>query len=147
MNWLSNSDRVLTISAVTVAFALSAAPAKAEGDPVAEAIIDYMDFATYEAGIILPAQLDETVFQAASFVDTRDAEQYAAGHIPGAIHIEWREIPGRIDELPEGMVILYCNTGSLSAQAAFAARVMGHENVLVMQGGLLEWQNSGAFRP
>ena len=108
-------------------------PVLAQDDAVAEAIVDYMDFATYESGIILPQQIDQAVFGAATFVDTRDAEQYEAGHIPGAIHIEWREIPGRIDELPEdGMVILYCNTGSLSSQATFAARLMGRENVLVL---------------
>jgi len=115
---------------------------------VTEAIQDYMDFATYEQGIILPQQLDKEVFEAATFVDTRSADQYEAGHIPGAMHIEWREIPGRIDELPEsGMVVLYCNTGSLSAQATFAARLMGRENVLVLQGGINGWQTDAAYKP
>ena len=115
---------------------------------MAEAIIDYMDFATYESGIILPQQLDQAVFEAATFIDTRDAEQYEAGHIPGASNIEWREVPGRIDELPEsGMVILYCNTGSLSAQATFAARLMGHENVLVLQDGFTGWRENAAWKP
>ncbi|MBR9651230.1 rhodanese-like domain-containing protein [Thalassovita aquimarina] len=123
-------------------------PALAQDDAVAEAIVDYMDFATYESGIILPQQIDRAVFEAATFVDTRDADQYEAGHIPGATHIEWREIPGRIDELPEdGMVILYCNTGSLSAQATFAARLMGRENVLVLQTGFTGWQEEAAWKP
>lgn len=131
-----------------VLFALTfATPLAAEGD-VSEAIQDYMDFATYEQGIILPQQLDKEVFEAATFVDTRSADQYEAGHIPGAMHIEWREIPGRIDELPEtGMVVLYCNTGSLSAQATFAARLMGRENVLVLQGGINGWQTDAAYKP
>ncbi|SPF80588.1 rhodanese-like domain-containing protein [Pseudoprimorskyibacter insulae] len=119
----------------------------ASDDPVAEAIIDYMDFATYESGIILPAQVDESVFAAATIVDTRDAAQFDAEHIPGAINIEWRQLPGQLDALPDGMVILYCNKGSLSAQATFAARVMGYENVVVLQGGLDEWRNSAAYRP
>src|SRR6056297_2919223 len=100
-----------------------AGPVFAQDDGIAEAITDYMDFATYESGIILPAQIDRDVFEAATFVDARDAEQFEAGHIPGAINIEWRAVPGRIAELPEsGLVVLYCNTGSLSAQAVFAAR-------------------------
>ncbi|WP_317627034.1 rhodanese-like domain-containing protein [Rhodalgimonas zhirmunskyi] len=133
----------------TVALALAVAgPVWAEDDPVGEAITDYMDFATYEQGIILPQQIDEQVFAAATFIDTRDAEQFAAGHIPGAINIEWREVPGRIDELPqEGMVILYCNTGSLSAQATFAARLMGRENALVLQSGINGWQKDAAYKP
>lgn len=125
-----------------------ALPAFADEEAVAEAITDYMDFATYEAGIILPQQLDRDVFEAATFVDTRSADQFEAGHIPGATHIEWREVPRRIDELPEsGLVILYCNTGSLSAQAAFAARLMGRENVVVLQSGIIGWQETAAYKP
>jgi len=117
-------------------------------DDLSDEIIGYMDFATYESGIILPQQLTQDVFDAALFVDTRDAEQYAAGTIPGAINIDWREIPGRIDELPDNrMVILFCNTGSLSAQATFAARLMGRDNVLVLQTGLTGWLQEAAYKP
>lgn len=125
-----------------------AGPAAAQDEAVGEAITDYMDFATYEQGIILPQQIDRQVFEAAAFVDTRSADQFEAGHIPGAAHIEWREVPARLDELPEeGMVILYCNTGSLSAQATFAARLMGRENVLVLQSGMLGWAENAAWKP
>ena len=123
-------------------------PALADEDLVAEAITDYMDFTTYESGIILPAQLEKDVFEAATFVDTRDAEQFEAAHIPGSQHIEWREIPARLDELPEsGLVVLYCNTGTLSAQATFAARLMGRDNVVVLQTGMIGWQQTAAYKP
>lgn len=113
-----------------------------------EAITGYMDFATYDSGIIMPDQMDRLVFDNALIVDTRDAAQFAAGHIPGALNIDWREVPGRLEELPaSGMVILYCNTGTLSAQAAFAARLLGRENVLVLQTGFDGWQANAAFRP
>ena len=140
--------RALALSATLgLPVAAQAAETLAE-EALAEAITGYMDFATYDSGIIVPEQLDRTVFEAALFVDTRDAAQYAAGQIPGAVHIEWREVPGRLDELPDsGMVILYCNTGSLSAQAAFAARLLGHENVLVLQTGYDGWQATAAYRP
>jgi rhodanese-related sulfurtransferase len=124
-----------------------ASPALAD-DALTEAITDYMDFATYDAGIIVPQQLDQSVFKSALFVDTRDDAQFQAGTIPGAINIDWREIPGRLDELPDsGMVILFCNTGSLSAQAVFAARLLGKENVLVLQTGLDGWKHNAAWLP
>lgn len=133
--------------ALAAALAL-AAPALADEAVVAEAITDYMDFATYEQGIILPQQIDKAVFDAAVFIDTRDAEQFEAGHIPGARHIEWREVPARLGELPSsGMVIFYCNTGTLSSQATFAARLMGAENVLVLQSGISGWRESAAYIP
>lgn len=136
------------IARVALAACLAAAPAFADEDIVAEAITDYMDFATEAQGIILPQQLDREVFEAATFIDTRSAANYAAGHIAGAQHIEWREVPGRIEELPtSGMVILYCNTGVRSSQATFAARLMGRENVLVMQGGYEGWLRDAAYKP
>ncbi|MBN2905549.1 MAG: rhodanese-like domain-containing protein [Rhodobacteraceae bacterium] len=116
------------------------APALAQDNPVAEAIQDYMDFAPYEAGLILPAQITPDLRANVTFVDTRSADQFQAETIPGAINIEWREIPARLDALPaEGLVVLFCNTGSLSAQATFAARLLGRENVVVLQGGLSGW--------
>jgi rhodanese-related sulfurtransferase len=139
--------RILTAAVVGVS--MLAAPAwSMDQEELAEAITDYMDFATYDSGIIVPEQLDQAVFESAVFVDTRDAGQFAAAAIPGAINIEWREIPGRLDELPDsGMVILYCNTGSLSSQAVFAARLLGHENVLVLQSGFDGWQQNAAWKP
>ncbi|WP_439110016.1 rhodanese-like domain-containing protein [Lentibacter sp.] len=138
----------MTLRASFLALAFLAAPAFADEAAVAEAVQGYMDFATYEQGIILPQQIDAEVFAAATFIDTRDAAQFAQGHIEGAQNIEWREIPARLDELPEsGMVIFYCNTGTLSAQATFAARLLGRENVLVLQSGFLGWQETAAYKP
>lgn len=138
----------LVTAAALGAVVLSAPALAMDDDALAEAVIDYMDFATYDSGIIRPEQVDQIVFENAVFVDTRDAQQFAGGSIPGAINIEWREIPARLDELPDtGMVILFCNTGSLSAQAVFAARLLGKENVLVMQAGLDGWKQNAAWRP
>ncbi|SDI40550.1 rhodanese-like domain-containing protein [Lutimaribacter saemankumensis] len=133
--------------AATVAFYVHAAPALAE-DAAIEAMQEYMMFSEYESGIILPQQLDQTVFETALFVDTRDAGQFEEGTIPGAINIEWREVLDRIEEIPDDrMTILFCNTGSLSAQAAFALRVAGRSNVVVLQTGFNGWQQDAAYKP
>lgn len=106
-------------------------------------------FSEYEAGIILPRQIDQSVFESVLFVDTRDAGQYEKATIPGAINIEWREVLERADEIPKDqMTVFFCNTGSLSAQAAFAMRVAGHGNVVVLQGGIVGWQqDETAYKP
>jgi rhodanese-related sulfurtransferase len=136
---------VLTLAAALLCLTW---PAQAQDDPVAAAVIDYMDFATETQGVILPQQIDREAFEAATFIDTRPAAQYDEAHIPGAIHIEWREVPARLDELPEtGLVILYCNTGARSAQATFAARLLGRDNVVVLQSGFEGWQADAAYRP
>ena len=134
-------------AAATIALVLHAAPVLAQ-DAAVEAMQEYMMFSDYEAGIILPQQIDQTVFEAALFIDTRDAGQFEEGTIPGAINIEWRTVLDRIDEIPEErMTILFCNTGSLSAQATFALRVAGRSNVVVMQNGFVGWQRDAAHRP
>ena len=135
------------LAVATVTLADQAAPVLAP-DEAFDAMQEYMMFSEYEAGIILPQQIDQTVFETALFVDTRDAGQFEEGTIPGAVNIEWREVLDRIDEIPEDrMTILFCNTGSLSAQAAFALRVAGRSNVVVMQSGFTGWQEDAAFKP
>jgi 3-mercaptopyruvate sulfurtransferase SseA len=45
----------------------------------------------------------------AVFVDVRDADSFAAGHIPGARSIPLSELPSRLEELQtEDWIILYC---------------------------------------
>jgi len=69
------------LTAATVALGLHAAPALAQ-DAAVEAMQEYMMFSDYESGIILPQQIDQTVFETALFVDTRDAGQFEEGTDP-----------------------------------------------------------------
>lgn len=125
-----------------------ATPALALDETVLEAMQDYADFAPYEAGILLPQQIDESVFSDITFVDTRDAEQFEAGTIPGAVNIEWREVFSRLEDIPtDRKTVLFCNTGSLSAQAVFGLRVLGYDNVLVLQSGYTGWLTDAAYKP
>ena len=135
------------LAAALLGVTLLAGSAAAES-PAVKAMQDYMEFAPYEAGIIVPQQLTREIFDSVVFIDTRDAAQFAAGSIPGARNIEWREVLGRINEIPtDKKVILFCNTGSLSAQAAFALRVAGRDNVLLLQTGLHGWKKDAAYKP
>lgn len=135
---------------IALAFGLAlhcAAPAMAQNAAI-EAMQDYLMFAEETAGIILPQQIDQMVFDAALFVDTRSADQHAAGTIPGAIHIEWREVLDRIEEIPtDRMTILFCDTGARSSQATFALRVAGRSNVVVLQSGYGGWLRDAAYHP
>ena len=139
--------RSFLTSLVAIMFTLHIASAVANEEAI-EAMNDYMAFQEYESGIMVPQQIDQTVFEASTFIDTRDADQFAEATIPGAINIEWRQVLDRIDEIPDsGKVILFCNTGSLSAQATFALRVAGRENVVVLQSGFIGWQKDAAYKP
>ncbi|WGW02447.1 rhodanese-like domain-containing protein [Tropicibacter oceani] len=138
--------KTLRLLCTTALLALS--PALTQAQDLADAVTGYIEFEPYESGIIVPEQLSQDVWGDFHFVDTRSAEQFEAETIPGAVHIEWREVPGRLDELPQDKkVVLFCNTGSLSAQAVFAARLLGRDNVVVLQTGLIGWKQNGAYHP
>lgn len=127
--------------------ALLAVPAWAEENPVVvDALAEYMDFSEYGSSLIWPEQIPKEDWKKIFIVDTRDAAQYAKEHIPGAVNIEWRQAIARRAELPrDRMVVMYCNSGSLSAQAVFALRLLGHDNVKVLQDGLEGWKKKGGF--
>jgi Rhodanese-related sulfurtransferase len=113
-----------------------------------DVMAEYLMFQEYESGIILPQQIDQSVFESVKFIDTRDVDQFDTGTIPGAHHIEWRQVLERMDEIPKaGKVILFCNTGSLSSQATFALRVAGFDNVVVLQSGYQGWMLNAAYKP
>lgn len=134
-------------TAAVIATAVFSSPVFAESPAVA-AMQEYMEFTTYEAGIIVPQQISKEVFESVVFIDTRDAGQFAKETIPGARNIEWREVLRRLSEIPQDKkVVLFCNTGSLSAQAAFALRVAGRDNVLLLQTGIEGWKKDAAFKP
>lgn len=122
--------------------------AQADQEAAIEVMSEYLMFQEYESGIILPEQIDQSVFESVTLIDTRDTEQFEAGTIPGAIHIEWRQVLDRVDEIPTNQkVILFCNTGSLSSQATFALRVAGLDNVVVLQSGYRGWLLDAAYKP
>lgn len=131
-----------SLRTASLAACLAAAPAAmAEESPAIEAMQDYLDFSEYHAGIILVEQIPAEEWKNILVIDTRSADQYDAEHIPGAINIDWRALLGQRNELPtDQTLLLYCNSGTLSAQAGFALRVSGMNNVKILQGGFNEWK-------
>jgi rhodanese-related sulfurtransferase len=106
----------------------------------------YLEFVDYGGGTIFPEQIPKTEYAKMLIIDTRDAAQFAKDHIPGAINIEWRQVLSKSAQIPRDKpVLVYCNTGSLSAQSGFALRVAGWENVRILQGGYAEWKAKGGM--
>lgn len=106
----------------------------------------YLEFVDYGGGVIFAEQIPRDEWPKMVVIDARDAGQFAKGHIPGAIHMDWRQVLAKRDSIPKNKpVLIYCNTGSLSAQAGFALRVAGWENVRILQGGMEEWKAKGGF--
>jgi rhodanese-related sulfurtransferase len=136
-----------TFIPVLASLFLLATPAfPAENPAVVDAISEYMDFNEYGSSLIWPEQIPKEDWKKILIVDARDAAQYAKEHIPGAVNIEWRQAVARRRDIPrDRMVVMYCNSGSLSAQAVFALRLLGYDNVKVLQDGIEGWKAKGGF--
>lgn len=135
-----------SIAALALGLAALSINALAASEAAVKELEAYLDFVDYGGATILPEQIPEPDWKRFVIVDARDADQYAKEYIPGAINIEWRQTLARRGELPKDKPILvYCNTGSLSAQAGLALRVAGMENVRILQGGFAEWKAKGGF--
>lgn len=74
-------------------------------------------------------------------VDVRRADEYAEGHIPGAINIANEDIVSvEPAELPDKdqVIYVYCRSGNRSKQASAKLAAMGYINI-VECGGILDW--------
>ena len=79
-------------------------------------------------------------------VDVREAGEFAAGHIPGAVHLSKGVIERDIEKVipdPDAEIVLYCGGGFRSALAAENLQRMGYTNVWSMDGGWRGWTESG----
>lgn len=141
------STRALLAAAVLALCASLPTTAMAQMNKAAtEAVESYFEFVDYNGGTIMAAQIPADDWKKFHVLDVRDAGQFAKDHIPGAVNIEWRKVFAERAKLPKNKTILmYCNTGSFSAQTAMALRMDGFENVLVLHGGMEEWKRQGGF--
>jgi rhodanese-related sulfurtransferase len=79
-------------------------------------------------------------------LDVREESEYAADHVPGAIHLGKGILERDVEEkYPDTgtEIILYCGGGFRSALAAEALQKMGYTNVLSMDGGIRLWREKG----
>ena len=74
-------------------------------------------------------------------VDARRTDEFAAGHIPGAICIPNETIgTEEISELPdkEQLIYVYCRSGNRSKQASEKLVALGYTNIVEF-GGIIDW--------
>ena len=82
------------------------------------------------------------------WVDARPEEDFARGHIPGAVLLNEDEWDGQLRTLltawsPERKLVVYCSARSCNASHAVAERLrneVGLKNIYVLEGGWEGWQ-------
>jgi rhodanese-related sulfurtransferase len=79
-------------------------------------------------------------------IDVREDHEWAAGRIPGAIHLSRGIIERDIEEkFPnrEAEILLYCGGGYRSALVADNLQKMGYKRVVSVDGGWRGWTGAG----
>lgn len=71
-------------------------------------------------------------------IDVREPDEYAAGHIQGAVNIPLRELLHHMDELPQSKttpILVYCHSQKRATHALVILRELGYTNVWNLEGG------------
>lgn len=87
------------------------------------------------------AEAHRRVEAGATLVDVRTPEEFAAGHLPGAVNIPVDELPQRLAELgePEKALVLYCRSGARSSRAELLLKERGFQDVFNL-GPMSAWE-------
>lgn len=128
--------RLVALGAIG-ALGLSACGGGSEDVPVAEAsaAVELPAF-----GLVSPEQAQAlSTVEDVTVIDVRTPEEFADGHIDGAIMIDFYE-PDFADDIaaldPDGTYLLYCRSGNRSGQTANFMAQLGFDQVWDMQGGV-----------
>jgi rhodanese-related sulfurtransferase len=105
---------------------------------------------------IQPAELLELQQFGCPIIDVREPDEFAEGHISGAVNIPRGLLEFEVDGHPavrfetaaalshrERPVVLYCLSGGRSALAAEALRRLGFANPMSLDHGILGWEDAG----
>ncbi|HET9649146.1 MAG TPA: rhodanese-like domain-containing protein [Microlunatus sp.] len=74
-------------------------------------------------------------------IDVREDDEWAAGRIPGSVHIPMHEVVARIEEI-EDRVVCICAVGGRSARVTAYLAARGREAVN-LDGGVSAWAGDG----
>ncbi len=96
------------------------APAESAAPPSASSV-------AVKPGVVDGSTAKLLAASGAKVVDVRTPEEFASGHVPGAINIPFDELPRRAAEIgpPATPVVLYCRSGRRSGIAVDALQKAG----------------------
>jgi rhodanese-related sulfurtransferase len=74
-------------------------------------------------------------------IDVRSVAEFATGHIPGAVNIPMEQVESRLEDLPQGPLVLICESGKRAE--IVAGWLTPGCDVTLLEGGTRAWRNAG----
>lgn len=74
-------------------------------------------------------------------IDVRQPDEFAAGHIEGAMLLPLNTLQANLARLPKNVkLVVYCRSGHRSATAVSFLMAHGYDRAVSLNGGFLAWQ-------
>jgi glyoxylase-like metal-dependent hydrolase (beta-lactamase superfamily II)/rhodanese-related sulfurtransferase len=90
--------------------------------------------------LVGPGDVDSPV------LDIRQTPEFAAGHLPGALHVELGDLSQGAIEVPHGPLVVMCGHGERAMGAASLLEQAGHRDLAVLTGGPDDWATATGHR-
>lgn len=94
------------------------------------------------------SEVDAALSAADVVIDVREPDEYAAGHLQGAVNLPRGLLEFKLSGSPtlerrDLAVVLYCKTSGRAALSAVSMQAMGYLNVVSVAGGYDGWVAAG----
>ena len=134
---------LLVAAAMSVAFAAIATA----GEPAATATAS----APAPAAVAVAPMSQEALLEHQSrhpdhlfVLDVRTPQEYAEGHVPGAVNVPQDQLASRLAEVPKDKdVVIYCRSGRRSVLAADVLAANGYSRLSHLEGDMNAWLAKG----
>ncbi len=77
-------------------------------------------------------------------LDVRTPQEFAEGHVPGAVNVPYDQLASRLAEVPKDKdVVLYCKSGRRAGIAADVLAANGYQRLSHLEGDMPAWVAKG----
>lgn len=88
----------------------------------------------------------ELLNEGVTVIDVRESDEFALGHLPGAINVPRGILEFKIGGVPQAAdlhapLLVYCRTSGRAALSAVQLQKIGYSKVFSLSGGIELWSN------